>query len=356
MEQRVIPVRVREGYDVMIGGGLLGESGRLLRAALGECRLAVVTDSNVAGLYLKPLIRSLKEAEYNFCTFVFPAGEIHKRIGTFKNMMEFFARLHITRSDCVVALGGGVVGDVTGFAAGCYLRGVRYAQIPTTLLAAVDSSVGGKTAIDLSEGKNLAGLFHQPSVVICDTDCFNTLPPEEFANGAAEAVKTGILDSEALFSLIETGDLSGRIDEIVARCVAFKARVVEQDETETGLRKTLNLGHTAAHAIEKCSAYAVPHGHAVSIGTAIIARAAERLGWAEEPVAARIEAALQTNGLPVTTDFSPEELAKATLSDKKRAGNSMTLVVPRRIGDCALIDVPVERLESIFHAGMEADG
>ncbi len=353
MEQRVIPVRVREGYDVVIGSGLLKKSGGLLKAALGDCRLAVVTDSNVETLYLEPLMQHLRASGYDVCAHVFPAGEANKRIETLSGILEFLASNRLTRKDCVVALGGGVTGDITGFAAGCYLRGVRYVQIPTTLLAAVDSSVGGKTAIDLNEGKNLAGVFHQPSAVICDTDCFHTLAPDEFANGAAEAVKTGILDGEALFSMMESGDLSGSIDEIVARCVAFKARVVEQDETESGLRKTLNLGHTAGHAIEMCSKYTVPHGHAVAVGLSIIARAAERLGWAEKPVSARIEAAMKNNRLPVTAEFWPDVLANAALSDKKRAGDTITLAVPRRIGDCVLKDVPVDQLERIFRAGME---
>lgn len=355
MVHRVIPVRVREGYNVFIGSGLLTESGRLLREALGSCRLAVVTDSNVATLYLNPLLTSLNEAGFDACSYVFPAGEAHKRMDTLSGMLEFFADQHLTRKDCVVALGGGVTGDMAGFAAGCYLRGVRYVQIPTTLLAAVDSSVGGKTAVDLSAGKNLAGLFHQPSVVICDTDVFSTLSPDEFANGAAEAIKAGILDDEKLFSLFEAGDVRANISEIVAQCVAFKARIVEADETETGIRKTLNLGHTAAHAIERCSDFSIPHGHAVGAGLAIIARASERLGWAEVSIARRIEAALTRNRLPITTKFSPEALAEAALSDKKRAGGTITIVVPRKIGDCQLIDIPVEQLLDVFRAGMEAD-
>lgn len=355
MVHRVIPVRVREGYNVFIGSGLLTESGRLLREALGSCRLAVVTDSNVANLYLNPLQKSLNEAGFDACSYVFPAGEAHKRMDTLSGMLEFFADQHLTRKDCVVALGGGVTGDMAGFAAGCYLRGVRYVQIPTTLLAAVDSSVGGKTAVDLSAGKNLAGLFHQPSIVICDTDTFSTLSPDEFANGAAEAIKAGILDDEKLFSLFEAGDVRANISEIVAQCVAFKARIVEADETETGIRKTLNLGHTAAHAIERSSDFSIPHGHAVGAGLAIIARASERLGWAEVSIARRIEAALTRNGLPITTKFSPEALAEAALSDKKRAGGTITIVVPRKIGDCQLIDIPVEQLLDVFRAGMEAD-
>ncbi len=353
MLQRVIPVRVREGYDVVIGDGLLEESGRLLRAALGDCRLAVVTDSNVEKLYLSALLGSLTQAGFDACATVFPAGEENKRLDTLADLLEFFAGQHLTRKDCIVALGGGVTGDMAGFAAGCYLRGVKYVQIPTTLLAAVDSSVGGKTAVDLVAGKNLAGLFHQPSLVLCDTNTFATLSPDEFANGAAEAIKTGILGDEKLFSLFESGDVRANIAEIVSQCVAFKARIVEADETETGIRKTLNLGHTAGHAIERCSDYTIPHGHAVAIGLAIIARAAESLGWATEPIARRVESALARNGLPIITTFLPEALAQAALSDKKRAGGTITLVVPKRIGDCALVDIPVEQLADVFRAGME---
>ena len=354
MEHRVIPVRVREGYNVVIGRGLLEESGSLLRAALGDCRLALVTDSNVAERYLERVLISLRAAGYTVNPFVFAAGEQNKNMQTLADVLEFFAAERLTRTDCVLALGGGVTGDMAGFAAGCYLRGIRYVQLPTTLLSAVDSSVGGKTAVDLAPGKNLAGLFHQPSLVLCDTNCLNTLSESEFANGAAEAIKTGILEGEELFSLLESGGAREQIDEIIARCVAFKARVVEQDETETGLRKTLNLGHTAAHAIELCSGYTIPHGHAVAVGLAIIARAAEVLGWTSENIAARVEAALVKNGLPITTDFSPEALANAALSDKKRAGGQMTLVVPRGIGDCILMDIPVEQLERVFRAGMGA--
>jgi len=354
MEHRVIPVRVREGYNVVIGSGLLEESGSLLRAALGDCRLALVTDSNVAGLYLERVLASLRAAGYCVNAFVFAAGEQNKNMQTLADVLEFFAGERLTRTDCVLALGGGVTGDMAGFAAGCYLRGIRYVQLPTTLLSAVDSSVGGKTAVDLAPGKNLAGLFHQPSLVLCDTNCLAALPQSEFANGAAEAIKTGILEGEALFSLLESGSAREHIDEIIARCVCFKARVVEQDETETGLRKLLNLGHTAGHAIEQCSGYTIPHGHAVAIGLAIIARAAEALGWTDENIAARIEATLVRNGLPTTTEFSAEALANAALSDKKRAGGQMTLVVPRGIGDCTLMDIPLEQLERVFRAGMEA--
>ena len=354
MEHRVISVHLRESYNVLIGGGLLAKSGSLIRVALGDCRLAVVTDCNVAGLYLDGVLTSLREAGYDTCSFVFPAGEQSKRMDTLSNLLEFFAEERLTRTDCVLALGGGVTGDLAGFAAGCYLRGIRYVQLPTTLLAAVDSSIGGKTAIDLPQGKNLAGLFHQPSLVLCDIDCFHTLPAEELSNGAAEAIKTGILEGEPLFSLLETGNVREHIEPIVTQCVRYKANIVGQDETETGPRKLLNLGHTVGHAIEKCSGFSIPHGYAVAIGLAIIARAAESLGAVDEPIAARIESALVRNGLPITTKFSPEALANAALSDKKRTGGQITLVVPRAIGACYFLELPTAQLENFFRAGMEA--
>ncbi len=355
MQVRRIPVRVNNEYEVAIGRGLLEKSGALLIESVGNCKIAIITDSNVKSLYLDTVHDSLQQVGYDVCSFAFPAGESEKRMHTLSGILEFLAENRLSRGDCVVALGGGVTGDLTGFAAGCYLRGVRYVQMPTTLLAAVDSSVGGKTAVDLSAGKNLAGLFYQPSLVVCDPDCFSTLADEEFANGAAEAIKTGILDGESLFGLFETGDARESIDEIVAQCVSFKAAVVEADEFDSALRNTLNLGHTAGHAIEACSGYTIPHGQAVAIGLAIIAKASETLGEATEPIAERIRQTLIQNGLPVTSSYSAEMLAGAALNDKKRSGDSIRLVIPRRIGECVLKTIPVGELLSVFRAGMEDD-
>lgn len=245
---------------------------------------------------------------------------------------------------------------MAGLAAALYLRGVRYIQLPTSLLAAVDSSVGGKTAVDLSAGKNLAGAFLQPAAVLCDTDCLGTLTPEFFADGAAEAIKTGVLCDEDLFALFEGPPLSPAspvLPEIIARCVRYKAGVVERDEKEQGERKLLNLGHTVGHAIEKCSGFTIPHGHAVAAGMAVMAQAAEALGWTQQPVAARIAACLEKNHLPTGTDFSPEALAEAALSDKKRAGGAITLVVPEKIGRCVLKKLPVAELLPVIRAGLE---
>lgn len=350
---QTIHVRTVPEYDVTIGPGLLKECDRRLREAVPLCHMAVVTDSSVAPLYLETVKTSLSQAGYRVSAYVFPAGEGSKNFDTLSHILEFLAEEHLTRTDCVAALGGGVTGDMAGLAAALYLRGVRYVQLPTTLLAAVDSSVGGKTAIDLRAGKNLAGAFMQPAAVLCDTNCLKTLPPDVFADGAAEAIKTGVLCDESLFALFEDGTLAAAPEEVIARCVAFKAGVVERDEKEQGERKLLNLGHTVGHAIEKCSNFTIPHGHAVAAGLAIMARAAERLGWTDRPAAGRIAACLEKNRLPIRTGFEARALALAALFDKKRAGDSITIVVPKAIGRCELKKMPVTELEAVIRAGLE---
>lgn len=343
-----IRVNAGGGYDVFVGKGILHDCGGMIGEILPRCTLAVVSDSNVAPLYLDTVTDSLRRAGFTVCSFVFPAGEGSKNMNTLSDILEFFAESGLTRSDCAVALGGGVTGDMTGFAAGCYMRGIKYIQMPTTLLSAVDSSVGGKTAVDLTAGKNLAGLFIQPAAVLCDTDCLSTLSDEFVADGAAEAVKTGILCGSGLFELFEKEDYKKYFEEIILQCVAYKASIVEADEKESGCRKLLNLGHTAAHAVEALSGYTVPHGHAVAVGTAIIARACCRRELAD-----RIVNVLKKIGLPVTASYPAEELAIAALADKKRSGDSITLIIPEEIGHCVLKDTPVSRLRDIFAAGLE---
>ncbi len=244
---QTIEVHTAPAYEVTIGAGLLRECGARLKTVLGGCRIAVVADSNVAPLYLETVCASLRDAGFAVCSYVFPAGEAHKNFTTLSAILEFLAESQLTRTDCVAALGGGVTGDMAGFAAASYLRGIRYVQLPTTLLSAVDSSVGGKTAIDLAAGKNLAGAFLQPAAVLCDTDCLKSLPAAVFADGAAEAIKTGVLSGETLFSLFEDGTLTDAPAEVIARCIRYKAGVVERDEKEQGERRKLNLGHTVGH-------------------------------------------------------------------------------------------------------------
>ena len=348
-----IQVHTDPAYEAVIGGGLLHQCGERLAAIMPKCRMAVIADSTVAPLYLDIVTGSLREAGFDVCSHVFPVGEANKNFVTLSGILEFMAAEHLTRTDCVAALGGGVTGDMAGFAAAVYLRGIRYVQLPTTVLSAVDSSVGGKTAIDLAAGKNLAGAFLQPAAVLCDTDCLKTLPEAVFADGAAEAIKTGVLCDESLFALFEEGTLRSVPEEVIARCIAFKAGVVERDEKEQGERKCLNLGHTIGHAIEKCSEFAIPHGHAVAAGLAIMARAAERLGWAEEGTARRICDCLVKNDLPISTEYGAEALAAAAARDKKRAGDDITIVVPCAIGRCELKKIPVAELLHVIQAGVE---
>lgn len=351
-EHQTVVIRTSAPYSVAVGSGLLAQCGKHA-AALPDCRrAAVITDSTVAPLYLDTVRESLLRAGLAVCVYVYPAGESSKNFVSLAGMLEFLAENRLTRTDCVAALGGGVCGDMAGFAAGCYLRGVRYLQLPTTLLAAVDSSVGGKTAVDLPQGKNLAGLFHQPSAVLCDTDCLRSLPEAELSNGAAEAVKTGVLAGENLFALLEHG-FPADWTPVIAQCVACKGGVVEADPEERNLRRILNLGHTMGHAAELCSEFTIPHGQAVAMGLACAARASEKLGWAEAPVSARIVSALKEFRLSTAPPFSARELAEAAQNDKKRVGDDVTLAVPVQIGKCALKTIPAKQLESFFAAGME---
>ena len=227
-----------------------------------------------------------------------------------------------------------------------YLRGLRFVQVPTTLLAMVDSSVGGKTAVDLPEGKNLAGAFHQPALVLCDIAALDTLPEETFREGCAEVIKTAILFDRPLFDRLAQDGLSFDREDVIARCVAHKRDIVAEDEFETGRRKLLNLGHTVGHAVEKCSGYTVTHGAAVAIGTAVMARAYCKEDREE------ILAVLKKFGLPLDTQFTPQELAQAALADKKRQGDTVTLVVPTAVGKCELCRLPVSELESVMEAGL----
>ena len=351
--KRTVKINVGKGYDVVIGDGLLDACGGLIAEVTGSCGAVVVTDSNVEKLYLQTVLDSLKNAGISAVSYAFPAGEESKNISTLSDILEFMAEQHLGRGDIVVALGGGVTGDMAGFAAAVYLRGVRYVQLPTTLLAAVDSSVGGKTAIDLKKGKNLAGAFKQPEIVICDTDTLCTLADYETANGMAEAIKTGVLFDKGLFDLFD-GDVSGgTLEDVIERCVRHKGHIVEIDEKEQNERRLLNLGHTIGHAIEKCSDYTMGHGHAVAAGMAMICRTGERMGITEIGTAEAVEKLLVKHGLPINTDYDTGALVKAAMSDKKRAGGSITFVVPERIGKCALVTEPVEALERYIELGKD---
>lgn len=343
---KLVEVKASGSYCVKIGHGLLDTLGTEL-AALAKGNVFVVTDTNVAPHYLERTENSLKSAGFSVISEIISAGEPSKNLENYEKLLRRMAAARLTRADTVVALGGGVTGDLAGFAAASYLRGIRLVQVPTTLLAMVDSSVGGKTAVDLPEGKNLVGAFHQPALVLCDLDTLDTLPQAVFREGCAEVIKTAILFDRPLFEDLKRDGLNFNRESVIARCVEHKRDIVAEDEFETGSRKLLNLGHTLGHAVEKCSGYAVAHGAAVAIGTAAMARAFCREDGEE------IHAVLQKFGLPLTTEFTPEELAEAALADKKRQGDTVTLVVPTAVGKCELCRLPVSELQSVFEAGMQ---
>lgn len=351
---RSVTVKTSATYEVLIGSGLLQKAGEAVKKVISPCKAAIVTDSTVVHLYEETVRKSLTEAGFSVCTFVFPAGEASKNIHTLSHLLEFLAKEEMTRTDMIVALGGGVTGDLAGFGAAVYLRGISFVQIPTTFLAAIDSSVGGKAAVDLEAGKNLAGAFYQPKLVLCDTDVLQTLPEVVFADGIAEALKYGVLGDAALFEKIAGGDFRQDLEEIIETCVSMKRDVVEEDEFDTGKRQLLNLGHTFGHAIEQKSHFQMTHGHAVAIGMHLIAKAAEAKGIAEKGTAAAIAKALEQNQLPKETEFSPAEVAEGTLRDKKRRGGTISFVFPKKIGACEIVKIPVEEVEALAKMAMES--
>ena len=349
---KTITVSASRTYDIRIGPGLLTTLGEAVRGLGKVEKVFLVSDTQVYPLYGGAAEASLKAAGYSVSSFVFPAGEESKNGETFLKLLNALAQAGLSRSDLLVALGGGVVGDLAGFAAACYLRGIRFIQIPTTLLAAVDSSVGGKTAIDLPAGKNLAGAFYQPSLVLCDLDALDTLPEDIFRDGCAEVIKYGVLYDPELFSQLEASGLDFDREAVIARCVALKRDVVMEDEKDTGSRMKLNLGHTFGHAVEAHSRFTLSHGKSVAIGLAIIARASASMGICSEADAARIVSVLKAFGLPVQTQYTAEALLPYLLSDKKRSGGTVNLILPEAIGRCIVSPTPVSQLQSILQAGL----
>ena len=350
-------IRINTGcqYEVHVGAGLLFGVGEKIRALLPKAQTAaIVTDETVSKLYLNTVIDSLTSAEIEHYIYCVPPGEASKSGQQYLSLLDGFARDKLTRTDCALALGGGVIGDLAGFAAATYLRGLSYVQLPTTLLAMVDSSVGGKTAIDLPSGKNLAGVFYQPSLVIADTDCIKTLPEPVFNDGIAEIIKYGMLCSVELLNALQH-DASGLdLLSVIAQCVCIKRDIVEKDEFDHNLRMLLNFGHTIGHAIEKSDGYNISHGQAVAVGMAIDTRAAVRKSLCPPQCQFLLESLLDCYNLPKFTEFDSETLYKAALGDKKRAGSDITIVTPRDLGQSELITMPISSLMSWIETGLEA--
>ena len=359
-----IDVNASRPYRVHVGTFLLEAAGGIVRASCGGGKAAIVTDTTVGPLYAPVLRESLERAGYEVHVITFPAGEENKRAGTLVDILEAMAAREFTRGDAVIALGGGVVGDVAGFAAATYMRGCPLAQVPTSLLAMVDSSVGGKTAIDLAGGKNLAGAFWQPRAVIADVGCLATLEPAQFADGCGEVVKHAVIADARLFDELERTPLTpdllradvARTARLIARNIDIKRAVVESDEREAGARKLLNLGHSIGHAVEAAEDYALGHGNCVAIGTCLIARAAAGRGWCAADAPDRIEGLLSAHGLVTRTDRGVDELYAHALHDKKRRGDSIDLVIPRAIGSCSIQTVPLPAFRDLISEGLAAQG
>jgi len=348
-----IQVTASKKYEVLVGKGLLQELGQHCKNLTKAQKVAIVSDSNVWPIYGQRAVKSLEDA--GFCgtvSYVFPAGEESKNGETFLSLLNFLAAEKLTRSDCIVALGGGVVGDMTGFVAATYLRGIDYIQVPTTVLAAVDSSVGGKTAIDLPAGKNLAGAFYQPKLVLCDIDTLNTLPGDIFRDGCAEIIKYGVLYDPQLFAHLEEFGLDFDREDVISRCIELKRDVVAADEFDRGERQKLNLGHTIGHSVEANSHFTVSHGKAVAIGMAIVSRASAKQNICSAQTAAAIEEILRKFNLPTGTADSAAAIYEGALSDKKRFGNTVNLIIPVKIGSCIIHTVTTEALKTFIEAGL----
>ena len=338
-------------YPVIVERGLTDRLAEVLAPYAAGRKVAVVTDDNVAKLWLPRLLAALPEGTP---VYTLPHGENSKNWETAGKIVEWLAANKLTRTDIVAAFGGGVVGDITGFAASVYMRGIDYVQIPTTLLAGIDSSVGGKTAVDLSAGKNLAGRIYPPAAVLFDPDILSTLPPAEWKCGIGEAVKYAVLAGGEIFDIMEDDLKKGdNLERLVALCVDYKRRVVEADENEAGERRLLNLGHTIGHAIESASGFALGHGSCVAAGLCMVARASARLGWSDEDAATKIVRCVAAHGLPTGSDLPSEELMSYIAHDKKRHGDAVNLVVPEKIGRVAVRRVTLEELERVVRLSEE---
>jgi shikimate kinase/3-dehydroquinate synthase len=351
-----LPVHYPTGkYDIHINEGIRAHVGRLMRAAgvpEGSC-IAVVSNPVVAPLYSTQVEASLCQAGFRPFSCTIPDGEQHKTLSTVASLYDQFLDGRLDRSGRVLSVGGGVTGDVAGFAAASFMRGVHFVQVPTTLLAMVDASVGGKTGVDLPQGKNLVGAFKQPELVVIDPEVLATLPSEEVRSGMAEVIKHGVIGDPALFEELEggVGDSGLRIEgSQIAWALRVKIDVVEEDPFERGRRAVLNLGHTVGHGLERLSDFGLRHGEGVSIGMVAAARVAVALERAAPPLADRIEAALAAWGLPVTCpSFDADAIWEAMRHDKKRHGRALRWVLPTAIGEVEIVEgVPPDVVRSVL--------
>ena len=340
-----IAINTLPGYTVTIGGGLAQNAGTLLSGIASPEKLMVISDENVFPLYGKKILSSLTSSGFQCFSRVFTPGEKTKSPENLFLLWNLLAQNGFSRSDAVLSLGGGVISDLGGFAAATYMRGIKHFIFPTTLLSMADASVGGKTAIDLPNGKNLAGAFYAPSAVFCDPTVLDTLPAENRAEGMAEIIKCGMIGSAALFSSLSA---TPSAEEMIRAAVQIKKRFTESDEKDNGERKKLNFGHTLAHAAETLSEGNMSHGKAVAAGMYAVTKASVKNGICPSDVLTALEKLLDRYALPKVFPFSLQELCMAARNDKKRSGGTVTLVLPKKIGEAILQRVPIDRLYDFF--------
>lgn len=356
-----ITIHTAKAYEILLEEGILStagehiakvlpptEGGRTSHSAPRKC--CVVCDQTVSQLYgqkSQPLLAGLLDAGYAVYSYIFKPGEKSKTLRTAEDLCGFLSENHFGRNDFIIALGGGVCGDLAGFAASIYMRGIPYVQIPTTLLAMADSSIGGKTGVNTDAGKNMLGTFWQPSLVIADPKALETLHKTELLNGLAEIIKAGFIGDTSIFDAISEG-----LPAAIAKAIQVKKEIVEEDEREGDRRRLLNFGHTIGHAIETCSNYTVPHGFAVMTGMYLTALAADERGWSRQPMAGFVKNAIDAFAYPVYTDYTAAELAAAAKDDKKHEADSITIIYPDQPGTCAMKELPLSDLEVFIASGL----
>lgn len=347
-KMRKIQINTSNKYDVIIDTNCLSKIGELSTPLCKTKKAMIITDDIVDKLYSKTVEISLINSGFDVHKYVIPNGEYSKNTDNFLKILNELANENFTRTDTLFALGGGVVGDLTGFCASVYLRGISFIQIPTTLLAAVDSSVGGKTAINLDAGKNLAGAFYQPKLVLFDINTLSSLPDKIISDGMAEVIKYGMIYDKSLFESLKNNNIS---EDIIARCVEIKKEVVTEDEFENELRKILNFGHTIGHAIEKCSNYSLGHGMCVAIGMALITKFCVKSGVCNQNDYEELCEVLQLYSLPIQYNYDVEAICQVINSDKKRSGELISLILIKQIGKCFIKDIPLSDIKEIVRYG-----
>ena len=345
-----VPLKSRS-YDIVVGSGLLADTGKLLKDVISRPRTAVVTDANVADLYLADIAKSMNDSHIAFSEIILPPGEQTKSFDGLMELADQLLSARIERGDTIIALGGGVVSDLAGFSAATFMRGCKWASVPTSMLAMVDASIGGKTGFDLPQGKNLVGAFYPPSFVLSDPNVLTSLPARELRAGMAEVVKHGVIADKELFDLCAKGwkPVTETLAELVRRGMAVKVKVIEEDPYEQGERAALNFGHTVGHAVEVVSNFDLLHGEAIAIGMIAEARLAERLSIADDGFADTIKEVLFGLNLPVhiPENLSQDQIILAMNKDKKKSNGLVRFALPVRIGQTR-IGVEINNLGSVL--------